>query len=171
MSRIIQYIENKKIIIVGMGREGKSTLSYIRKHLPEKHLTIADKNGFESDDKNITVISGEEVLIRDVTVNERGVTKRIYQSAEKWYDGREGQKEYFLLLSDNEYDTVINSSNNIIVNGHEITIVDYIVFSVFIQSLVTNYGRIVFENHISNLLNCLDLIARIQFLFCQSTVG
>ena len=51
MSRIIQYIENKKIIIVGMGREGKSTLSYIRKHLPEKHLTIADKNGFESDEE------------------------------------------------------------------------------------------------------------------------
>ena len=60
MSNIIEYIRNKKVLILGMGREGKSTLSYIRKHLPEKHLTISDRNGFESDDKNITVISGED---------------------------------------------------------------------------------------------------------------
>ena len=45
-----------------MGRDGQSTLSYIRKHLPEKHLTISDKNGFKSDDKNISVISGEDYL-------------------------------------------------------------------------------------------------------------
>ena len=62
MSQIIQYIKDKKVLVLGMGREGKSTLSYIRKHLPEKHLTIADKNGFESDDANITVISGEDYL-------------------------------------------------------------------------------------------------------------
>ena len=62
MSQIIEYIKDKKILILGMGREGKSTLAYIRKHLPEKHLTISDKNGFESDDKNITVISGEDYL-------------------------------------------------------------------------------------------------------------
>ena len=62
MSQIIQYIKDKKVLILGMGREGKSTLSYIRKHLPEKPLTIADKNGFESDDANITVVSGENYL-------------------------------------------------------------------------------------------------------------
>lgn len=62
MSQIIEYIKNKKVLILGMGREGKSTLSYIRKHLPEKHLTIADKNGFENNDENITVISGDNYL-------------------------------------------------------------------------------------------------------------
>ena len=62
MSQIIEYIKNKKVLILGMGREGKSTLSYIRKHLPEKHLTIADKNGFQNDDGNITVISGDNYL-------------------------------------------------------------------------------------------------------------
>ncbi len=62
MSQIIEYIKDKKVLVLGMGREGRSTLSYIRKHLPEKHLTIADKNGFESKDKNITVISGEDYL-------------------------------------------------------------------------------------------------------------
>lgn len=62
MSQIIEYIRDKKVLILGMGREGKSTLAYIRKHLPEKLLTISDKNGFETDDKNISVISGEDYL-------------------------------------------------------------------------------------------------------------
>ena len=62
MSQIIEYIRNKKVLVLGMGREGKSTLAYIRKHLPEKHLTIADKNGFDSDDENISVISGDDYL-------------------------------------------------------------------------------------------------------------
>ena len=62
MSQIIEYIKNKRVLILGMGREGKSTLSYIRKHLPEKHLTVADRNAFQSDDGNITVISGEKYL-------------------------------------------------------------------------------------------------------------
>lgn len=62
MSQIIDYIKDKKVLILGMGREGKSTLAYIRKHLPEKPLTISDKNGFETDDKNINVISGEDYL-------------------------------------------------------------------------------------------------------------
>lgn len=62
MSQIIEYIKNKRVLILGMGREGKSTLSYIRKHLPEKHLTVADRNVFQSDDGNITVISGEKYL-------------------------------------------------------------------------------------------------------------
>lgn len=62
VSQIIEYIKNKRVLILGMGREGKSTLSYIRKHLPEKHLTVADRNAFQSDDGNITVISGEKYL-------------------------------------------------------------------------------------------------------------
>ena len=62
MSQIIEYIKDKKILILGMGREGKSTLAYIRKHLPEKPLTISDKYGFETDDRNISVISGEDYL-------------------------------------------------------------------------------------------------------------
>lgn len=62
MSQIIEYIKSKNVLILGMGREGKSTLSYIRKHLPEKHLTVADRNGFQSEDGNITVISGENYL-------------------------------------------------------------------------------------------------------------
>ncbi len=62
MSRIIEYIKNKKILILGFGREGKSTYDYIRKHLPEKSLTIADKNKPEINDGNVNIIYGDDYL-------------------------------------------------------------------------------------------------------------
>ena len=49
----------------------------------------------------ITVISGSKVKVRDVTND--SLSKRLYQSSSKWYDDQEGQEEYFLLLSDNEF--------------------------------------------------------------------
>ncbi len=49
----------------------------------------------------ITVISGSKVKVRDVTND--SLSKRLYQSSTKWYEDQEGQEEYFLLLSDNEY--------------------------------------------------------------------
>ena len=44
VQNLIEYIKNRKILILGFGREGKSTYNFIRKHLPEKMLTIGDKN-------------------------------------------------------------------------------------------------------------------------------
>ena len=49
MSQIIEYIKDKKILILGYGREGISTQNYIRKHLPTKKLSIADKNYLKID--------------------------------------------------------------------------------------------------------------------------
>ncbi len=62
MSRIIEYIKNKKVLILGYGREGKSTYSYIRKHLPEKELFIGDKNPLDAPDENTKVIFGDDYL-------------------------------------------------------------------------------------------------------------
>ncbi len=62
MSEIIEYIKNKKILILGFGREGRSTYSYIRKHLPEKELFIGDRNELEIDDENVKIIFGEDYL-------------------------------------------------------------------------------------------------------------
>ena len=42
--KIIEYIENKNIAILGFGREGKSSYNLIRKYLPEKKITILDQN-------------------------------------------------------------------------------------------------------------------------------
>lgn len=41
---IIDRLRNKKIVILGFGREGKSSLNYIRKYLPNEVIAIADDN-------------------------------------------------------------------------------------------------------------------------------
>ncbi len=69
INNLIQYLQDKKILILGFGREGKSTYNLIRKYLKDQHLYIADKKeGFEQDftplleDHNVTCISGEKYL-------------------------------------------------------------------------------------------------------------
>lgn len=62
MSRICEYIKDKKVLILGFGREGKSTYEYIRKHLPDKHLVIADKNKPDITDENVGVVCGDDYL-------------------------------------------------------------------------------------------------------------
>ncbi len=44
MSKIIEKLKDKKIIILGFGMEGQSTYKYIRKYLPDKELVIMDNN-------------------------------------------------------------------------------------------------------------------------------
>lgn len=58
-----------KVLILGFGREGKSTYNFIRKHLGDKHLYIADlneelleKNEELKNDNNITLILGKNYL-------------------------------------------------------------------------------------------------------------
>lgn len=62
MSQIIEYIKDKKVLILGFGREGKSTYNYIRKHLPCKELTIGDMNKPSVEDENISLVYGEDYL-------------------------------------------------------------------------------------------------------------
>ena len=71
MSAIIDYVKDKKILILGLGREGKSTYAYLRKHLPEKHLTIADKAEVSvGNDTNVSYICGDDFLscLRDFDI-------------------------------------------------------------------------------------------------------
>ncbi len=59
---------NKKIIIVGFGKEGKATYHFIRRYLKDIPLCIADKNDEIKNnqelinDKNITIITGHDYL-------------------------------------------------------------------------------------------------------------
>ena len=43
ITELIHYLKDKKIIILGFGREGKSTYKLIRNYLKNKLIYIADK--------------------------------------------------------------------------------------------------------------------------------
>ncbi len=70
LQEIIKEIDSKdNVVILGFGREGKSTYNLIRKYLPNKFLTILDgneellnQNVFLKEDKNIKVILGDKYL-------------------------------------------------------------------------------------------------------------
>jgi len=62
VQNLIEYIKEKKILILGFGREGKSTYNLIRKHLPDKELTIGDKNAVTLEDANVSFDCGDDYL-------------------------------------------------------------------------------------------------------------
>lgn len=62
---LINYFKNKKILILGFGKEGKSTYNLIRKYLPYQDLYIADSNNKFSEiegDKNVKLNTGKNYL-------------------------------------------------------------------------------------------------------------
>lgn len=44
----VQDLKEKKVLVLGMGREGKSTLAYLKRKYPGKKVEIADKNDGEN---------------------------------------------------------------------------------------------------------------------------
>lgn len=56
------YLSDKSVLILGFGREGRSSYAYIRQFFPEKPLGIADKNKINIDDKNVTLFCGDNYL-------------------------------------------------------------------------------------------------------------
>ena len=60
---IINYLKDKKIVILGFGREGQATYKLIRKHLPDKEIYIRDKN---ENIKNNELISNDKFVILEL---------------------------------------------------------------------------------------------------------
>jgi len=60
--KIIDFFKDKKIVILGYGREGNSSFRFIRNYLPNKHLAIHDLISVDIVDNNTTIISGENYL-------------------------------------------------------------------------------------------------------------
>ncbi len=56
---------------------------------------------------NITLLTDGGVTVVDVSISEGTVEKRHYQTSPRWYEDREGQETYFLLLTPGEYRSVI----------------------------------------------------------------
>ena len=66
---LIEYLKEKKILILGFGMEGYSTYRLIRRHLPDKELFISDANPdvyekYEelSKDVNVKIVSQDAYL-------------------------------------------------------------------------------------------------------------
>jgi len=103
---LIQYFKDKKILILGFGREGISTYKLIRKYLSNQHLTIADKNSnFEKDydflacDPYLTIISGENYLDNldnyDIIMKAPGISF-AYLDTSSYFSKIKSQLELFL---------------------------------------------------------------------------
>lgn len=60
--KLAEYLCSKKVLILGFGREGKSTYNFIRKHSPNKTIGIADKNSITLNDPYVRLYCGEDYL-------------------------------------------------------------------------------------------------------------
>ncbi|HNY62130.1 MAG TPA: UDP-N-acetylmuramoyl-L-alanine--D-glutamate ligase [Bacteroidales bacterium] len=59
VTALINLLESLEILILGFGKEGKSTYQFIRNHLPDKRLTISDQQAFEVEDQFVESYIGE----------------------------------------------------------------------------------------------------------------
>ena len=41
---ILNRLQGKRVLVLGFGREGKSTLRFLQKYLPDDEIGVADKN-------------------------------------------------------------------------------------------------------------------------------
>ena len=62
---ILNQVKNKKIIILGFGREGVSTYQFIRKHFPTMDIVAADqsealKTEDFKNDKHLRFVTGAD---------------------------------------------------------------------------------------------------------------
>ena len=109
---LISFLKNKKILILGFGREGKSTYNYIRKYLNDKKIYIADmqedlldKNEFLKKDNNIECICGKEYLNGlenyDIIIKTPGIAL-VNMDITNFKDKIKSQLDLFLEFCDNK---------------------------------------------------------------------
>lgn len=68
LENLIQFFQHKKVLILGFGREGKSTYFFLKKNVPSAQITIADKfeqtlqQGSSAKKPDCTCIFGDHYL-------------------------------------------------------------------------------------------------------------
>ncbi len=58
----ISYLSQRSVLLLGFGREGKSSYTLIRKYLPEKEIGIADRRTVTLEDSLVNLHCGENYL-------------------------------------------------------------------------------------------------------------
>lgn len=100
-----------------------NVLYQLEEQLEERGLTYGYATFWQANP--ITVISGERVRVRDVTVSDAGrVDPRAYQSSSRWYEDQPGVERYFLLLEPGEYSKLYDYDNPLLEQAAEETWVD-----------------------------------------------
>ena len=108
---LVNYFKDKKILILGFGREGQSTYKLIRKYLPKQELYISDKkenfqDNFEflKDDSNVSFTSGEEYLENlndyDIIMKSPGISF-VNLDTKEYYHKIKSQLELLFEFFDN----------------------------------------------------------------------
>ena len=69
IEKLVEFLKNKNILILGFGMEGETSYQFIRKHLGNQKVTIADMNEvivedypYLSEDKNVKLVLGKGYL-------------------------------------------------------------------------------------------------------------
>lgn len=93
VSEFVDFICDKSVLIMGFGREGRSTYNYIRKYLPEKDLTVCDMNTLTDEtlvsDEHCTLVCGQDYMKiindYDIVFKSPGISVRDIQIDPKTY--------------------------------------------------------------------------------------
>lgn len=101
---VVSFLNFKTVVKMPADNYKENVLFSIADVLEDQGLTYGYATFWNAN--SITLITENEIKVRDVNVNESGVSKRLYQSAESWYGPQEGQEDYFLLVSAYEYGIV-----------------------------------------------------------------
>lgn len=65
VNTIFKRLRGKRILILGFGREGKSSLAFVRKYLPHAEVGVADKNADAMKDANIGAFKEAKIYSGD----------------------------------------------------------------------------------------------------------
>lgn len=106
LKKLLNYLEDKKIIILGFGIEGQESYYFLRNHFPEKQLFIADRKTdllekfpYLMEDANVEVSLGENYLNGieeyDVILKAPGISLKDIDIS-KFQDKITSQLELFL---------------------------------------------------------------------------